>query len=56
MHGKNGLQEWMDVMCMVRSKIRRRVIGGSGGCGFGKDEKLPESQQDIRTETVGKGV
>jgi len=51
---KNG---WMDVICMIRRKIRRRVIeGGSGGCGFGKDEELPESQLNIRTETVGKRI
>ena len=58
MEGMDGWKERMvDVMCMVRRKIRRRVIEGeSGGRGFGKDKELPESQRNSRTETVFNGV
>ena len=56
MYGKNGWKEWMDVMCMVRPKIRRRVKdGGSGGCGFGKDEELPKVSRTFELKPLAKG-
>jgi len=57
MHGNNVWKEWIDVICMARRRIRRRAIErGRGECGFWKDEELPKSQLNIRTETVGNGV